>query len=148
MEPERLRCYGTKDKKWFYSGQVAYSFNKREYVLWEFPKHYIAFKYTYDVMSPMDKYLATDKDNLFVGWKWTTVDQMSYMRDATLTYELETNTGFSVQAMARHRTTSLRATAILEEQRRDTRDNGTKKKYVGARHHHHRAGCDFALRSR
>ena len=51
----------------------------------------------------MDKYLATDKDNLFVGWKWTTVDQMSYMRDATLTYELETNTGFSVQAMARHR---------------------------------------------
>ena len=91
-------AYGTKDKKWFYSGQVAYSFNKREYVLWEFPKHYI-----YDVMSPMDKYLATDKDNLFVGWKWTTVDQMSYMRDATLTYELETNTGFSVQAMARHR---------------------------------------------
>lgn len=96
-------AYGTKDKKWFYSGQVAYSFNKREYVLWEFLKHYIAFKYTYDVMSPMDKYLATDKDNLFVGWKWTTVDQMSYMRDATLTYELETNTGFSVQAMARHR---------------------------------------------
>lgn len=96
-------AYGTKDKKWFYSGQVAYSFNKREYVLWEFPKHYIAFKYTYDVTSPMDKYLATDKDNLFVGWKWTTVDQMSYMRDATLTYELETNTGFSVQAMARHR---------------------------------------------
>lgn len=96
-------AYGTKDKKWFYSGQVAYSFNKREYVLWEFPKHYIAFKYTYDVMSPMDKYLATDKDNLFVGWKWTTVDQMSYMRDATLMYELETNTGFSVQAMARHR---------------------------------------------
>ena len=82
---------------------TSYSFNKREYVLWEFPKHYIAFKYTYDVMSPMDKYLATDKDNLFVGWKWTTVDQMSYMRDATLTYELETNTGFSVQAMARHR---------------------------------------------
>ena len=96
-------AYGTKDKKWFYSGQAAYSFNKREYVLWEFPKHYIAFKYTYDVMSPMDKYLATDKDNMFVGWKWTTVDQMSYMRDATLTYELETNAGFSVQAMARHR---------------------------------------------
>ncbi len=96
-------AYGTKDKKWFYSGQAAYSFNKRDYVLWEFPKHYLAFQYTYDVMSPMDKYLATDKDNLFVGWKWTTVDQMSYMRDATLTYELETNTGFSVKAMARHR---------------------------------------------
>ena len=96
-------AYGMKDKKWFYSGQAAYSFNKREYVLWEFPKHYLAFKYTYDVMSPMDKYLMTDKDNMFVGWKWTTVDQMSYIRDATLTYELETNSGFSVMAMARHR---------------------------------------------
>ena len=69
-------AYGTKDKKWFYSAQAAYSFNKREYVLWEFPKHYLAFKYTYDVMSPMDKYLMTDKDNMFVGWKWATVDQM------------------------------------------------------------------------
>lgn len=96
-------AYGTRDRKWFYSAQAAYSFNKREYVLWEFPKHYLAFKYTYDVMSPMDKYLATDKDNVFVGWKWTTVDQMSYIRDATLTYELETPIGFSVQAMARLR---------------------------------------------
>ncbi len=96
-------AYGTRDKKWFYSGQVAYSFNKREYVLWEFPKHYLALKYTYDVMSPMDKYLETDKDNVFVGWKWTKVDQMSYMRDATLTYELEMLTGLSVKAMARHR---------------------------------------------
>lgn len=96
-------AYGTKDKKWFYSGEAAYSFNKREYVLWEFPKHYLGFRYTYDVMSPMDKYLDTDKDNMFVGWKWTKVDQMSYVRDATLTYELETNTGFSMKAMARHR---------------------------------------------
>ena len=96
-------AYGTRDKKWFYSGQVAYSFNKREYVLWEFPKHYLAFKYTYDVMSPMDKYLETDKDNVFVGWKWTTVDQMSYIRDATLTYELEMLSGLSIKAMARLR---------------------------------------------
>lgn len=96
-------AYGTKDKKWFYSGELAYSFNKREYVLWEFPKHYISAKYTYDVMSPSDKYLETDKDNMFVGFKWTTVDQMSYIRDASINYELETNSGFSVKAMFRHR---------------------------------------------
>lgn len=96
-------AYGTKDKKWFYKGQAAYSFNKRNYVLWEFPKNYLSFTYSYDVMSPMDKYLETDKDNVFVGWKWTKVDQMSYIRDATFAYELETNAGFSVKAMARHR---------------------------------------------
>ena len=35
--------------------------------------------------------------------KTTTVDQMSYMRDATINYELETLTGFGVKAMLRHR---------------------------------------------
>lgn len=116
-------AYGTRDRKWFYSGQAAYSFNKREYVLWEFPKHYLAFQYTYDVMSPMDKYLATDKDNMFVGWKWTTVDQMSYMRDATLTYELETNAGFSVKAMARHR--NDQPAGVLQYLRNDGATPGT-----------------------
>ena len=94
---------GFKDKRWFYSGQAAYSFMKLDYVLWEFPKHYLAFKYQYDVMNPMDKFLDTDKDNVFVGMKWTKVDQMSYIREASLTYELETNGGFSVKAMARQR---------------------------------------------
>ena len=96
-------AYGFKDKRWFYMGQAAYSFNRREYVLWEFPKHYLSFKYSYDVMNPMDKFLDTDKDNVFVGMKWTKVDQMSYIREASLTYELETNSGFSVKALARRR---------------------------------------------
>ena len=38
----------------------------------------------------MDKFLTTDKDNVFVAWKVTTVDQMSYVRDVELKYELET----------------------------------------------------------
>ena len=96
-------AYGLKAKKWFYYGQAAYSFNERDHVLWEFPKHYISANYTYDVMSPMDKYLDTDKDNMFVGWKWTTVDLMSYIRDASINYELETSSGFSIKAMLRHR---------------------------------------------
>lgn len=96
-------AYGFRDRKWFYQGQAAYSFNKRDYVLWEFPKHYLAFKYQYDVMSPMDKFLDTDKDNVFVGMKWTRVDQMSYIREASLNYELETQSGFSVKAAARNR---------------------------------------------
>lgn len=96
-------AYGIKDKKWFYSGEAAYSFRPRNYVLWEFPKHYLSAKYTYDVMNPMDMYLETDKDNMFVGMKWTTVDQMSYVRDFTLKYELETHSGFSVKAHFRHR---------------------------------------------
>ena len=96
-------AYGFKDHRWKYSGTLTYSFNKRDYVVWEFPKHFISATYGYDVMSPMDKFLFTDKDNVFLSWKTTTVDQMSYMRDATINYELETHTGFGVKAMLRHR---------------------------------------------
>lgn len=96
-------AYGFKDKKWFYQGQLAYSFKKLDYVLWEFPQHYLAFRYSYDVMSPMDRYLATDKDNVFVGWKWTKVDQMSYIRDAELSYVFESNSGLSFKVIGRNR---------------------------------------------
>ncbi len=96
-------AYGLKDKRWKYEATGTYSFNKREYVIWEFPKHFISATYSYDVMSPMDKFLFTDKDNVFVAWKTTTVDQMSYIRDAKINYELETMTGFGVKAMLRHR---------------------------------------------
>ena len=101
---EGYGAYGFKDHKWMYQGKVSYSFLPRQYMLWEFPKHYIQFKYQYDVMSPSDKYLDTDKDNMFVGLRWTVMDQMMYSRNAELTYELETHSGFSVKAQARHRT--------------------------------------------
>ncbi len=96
-------AYGLKDQRWKYEGTATYSFNKREYVVWEFPKHFISATYAYDVMSPMDKFLFTDKDNVFVAFKTTTVDQMSYIRDAKINYELETPTGFGIKAMLRHR---------------------------------------------
>ncbi|EJX07284.1 hypothetical protein EVA_04605 [gut metagenome] len=96
-------AYGLKDHRWKYKGNVTYSFNKRDYVVWEFPKHYISATYSYDVMSPMDKFLFTDKDNMFLAVKTTTVDQMSYIRDASIDYELETVNGFGVKAMLRHR---------------------------------------------
>lgn len=96
-------AYGLKDKKWKYEGNLTYSFRKCDYFPWEFPKHFITASYRYDVMAPMDKFLATDKDNVFVAWKTTTVDQMSYVRDASLKYEMELNSGFSVAASARHR---------------------------------------------
>lgn len=96
-------AYGLKDEKWKYEANATYSFRKCEFFPWEFPKHYLSASYRYDVMAPMDKFLDTDKDNVFVAWKTTTVDQMSYVRDATLKYEMETRSGFSVAAMARHR---------------------------------------------
>lgn len=96
-------AYGLKDHRWKYSGTATYSFKKRENVVWEFPKHFISATYSYDVMSPMDKFLFTDKDNVFLALKATKVDQMSYMRDATINYELENPAGIGMKVMLRHR---------------------------------------------
>lgn len=96
-------AYGLRDKKMKYEGELTYAFEKREFFPWEFPRHNLSLRYRYDVMSPMDKFLATDKDNVFVSWKITTVDQMSYVRDIELKHELETNNGFSVTTILRNR---------------------------------------------
>jgi len=96
-------AYGFRDQKWKYEGEVTYSFDKREFFPWEFPRHNISARYRFDVMSPMDKFLATDKDNVFVAMKVTTVDQMSYVRDIELKHELETMNGLSVTTSLRHR---------------------------------------------
>ena len=86
-------AYGFKDHRSKYMGEVEYSFNKKEYLPREFPKNSITFSYQYDVMSPTDKFLKTDKDNVFVSFKTSTVDQMSYVRNIALKYENETQFG-------------------------------------------------------
>lgn len=88
-------AYGFKDHRSKYKGQVEYSFNKKEYLPREFPKHSITAYYQFDVMSPMDKFLKTDKDNVFVSFKTTTVDQMAYVRNISLKYEYESHVGLS-----------------------------------------------------
>ncbi len=96
-------AYGFKDKKWKYEGEVTYSIRPREFFPWEYPQHYISLGYRYDVMSPMDKFLDTDKDNVFVSLKTSPVDQMSYMRDINLNYKYENYKGLGIELMARHR---------------------------------------------
>ena len=96
-------AYGFKDKKVKYMAKAEYSFDKKKYLAREFPKHSMSVSYQYDVMSPMDKFLSTDKDNVFVSLKASTVDQMSYVRDIKIVYERETLSGFSFKLSADHK---------------------------------------------
>lgn len=95
-------AYGFKDHRSKYMGEVEYSFNKKEYLPREFPKNSITFNYQYDVMSPTDKFLKTDKDNVFVSFKTSTVDQMSYVRNIALKYENETQFGLKTTVEMKH----------------------------------------------
>lgn len=85
---------GWESRKNYYSGSVIWSFNKKEYLPREFPKRTLQFTSTYDVMSPSDKFMHTDKDNVFTAFKWAKVDKMMFYNRQTLTFEREEDWGF------------------------------------------------------
>ena len=89
---------GIDSKKTYYDGQITYSFNKKEYLPREFPKRTITFSSSYDVMAPSDKYMPTDKDNVFTAFKWTTVDKMMFYNRQKLAFEYEQEWGLKTLA--------------------------------------------------
>lgn len=74
-------AYGVQDRKVKGMGEITYSFNKKEYLPREFPVNNLTFSYARDVMSPSDKFLPTDKDNVFVSFKWKEVSHADVLRN-------------------------------------------------------------------
>ena len=85
---------GWDSRKDYYKGELTYSFNKKEYLPREFPKRTLTFTSTYDVCSPSDKFMHTDKDNVFTALKWTKVDKMMFYNRQQLSFEREEEWGF------------------------------------------------------
>ena len=88
---------GWGSKKNYYKTELTYSFNEKEYLPREFPKRNLTFTSTYDVMAPTDKFLSTDKDNVFTAFKWTKVDKMMFYNRQQLTFEREEDFGFTTK---------------------------------------------------
>ena len=87
-------AHGWKSHKDYYRAELTYSFNEKEYLPREFPKRTLMFISTYDVMSPSDKFLTTDKDNVFTSFKWAKVDKMMFYNRQQLEFEREEDFGF------------------------------------------------------
>ena len=94
-------AYGFKDHRWKGMGEVTYSFNKKAYLPREYPVNNLTFTYNRDVMSPSDKFLPTDKDNVFTSFKWTTVDHMMYYENFKLVWDREWANGLRFKAQLR-----------------------------------------------
>lgn len=84
---------GWRSRKNYYKGQFVYSFNRKDYMPWEYPKRTLTFTSTYDVCSPSDKFIPTDKDNVFTSLKWTEVDKMMFYNRQELLFEYEQDWG-------------------------------------------------------
>ena len=104
-------AHGWRSHKNYYKGEVTYSFNKKEYLPREFPKRTLTFSSTYDVCSPSDKFMHTDKDNVFTALKWTKVEKMMFYNRQELTFEREEDWGIKTSLSAK--TEENRATGDL-----------------------------------
>lgn len=94
-------AYGFKDNRWKGLAEVTYSFNKKAYLPREYPVNNLTFSYNRDVMSPSDKFMPTDKDNVFTSFKWTTVDHMLYYENFRLLWDREWANGLRFNAQLR-----------------------------------------------
>lgn len=93
--------YGFGDKRWKGMGELTYSLKAKDYLPREFPKNHITAQFFYDVIAPSDRFIHTDKDNVFTSFKWTKVDHMSYVQRFQLTYDREWESGLSFVANLR-----------------------------------------------
>ena len=93
--------YGFGDKRWKGMAELTYSFNEKDYLPREYPVHNITFTYANDVISPSDKYLPTDKDNVFVALKWAKVKHMNYYERFNLLCDWEWENGLRLNAQLR-----------------------------------------------
>lgn len=89
-------AYGFKDQRWKGLGEVTYSFNKKAYLPREFPVNNLTVSYQDDVVSPSDKFMPTDKDNVFTSLKWTDVNHMMYVKNLKLQYDKEWGNGLRI----------------------------------------------------
>ena len=87
-------AHGWDSKKDYYKAELIYSFNKKDYLPREFPKRTVTFTSTYDVTSPSDKFVHTDKDNVFTAFKWAKVDKMMFYNRQQVAFEWEEEFGF------------------------------------------------------
>jgi len=84
-------AHGFSSHKNYYDAEVIWSLNAKEYLPREFPRRTLSLQSTYDVCSPSDRFVPTDKDNFLVAFKWAEIDKMmTYNRQRFLfDYELE-----------------------------------------------------------
>lgn len=91
-------AYGTKTKNFYGKSEFTYAFNKKAYLTREFPKNNLHVYYWNDIISPFDKFIPTDKDNMFTSLKTNKVDQYMHTKEFKIMYDREWYDGMKLQA--------------------------------------------------
>ena len=92
---------GMVSKENYYDAEVIYTFNKPGYLPREFPKQAITFQTMRDVALPSDKFIQTDKDNMFTSLKVSEINKMFLYNRQSLAFDYEQEWGFKMFAEAK-----------------------------------------------
>ena len=84
---------GMESNQNYYDGQFIYTFNRPGYLPREFPKQAITVESMRDVMLPSDKFIQTDKDNMFTSLKFAEMDKMFLYNRQSVAIDYETEWG-------------------------------------------------------
>lgn len=87
-------AHGFNTKNNYYNGNITYSFNEKAHLPEEFPIRRVTLSSSYDICSPSDKFVHTDKDNVFTALKWSKVQKMMFYNRHKLEFEREEAVGF------------------------------------------------------
>lgn len=86
-------AYGFKSHESYYDAQFTYTFNRPKNLPHEFPKKAISIEVMRDVALPSDKYLQTDKDNVFSSAKINDIDKMFQYCSQAIKFDYEKRNG-------------------------------------------------------
>ncbi len=92
---------GMVSKQNYYDAEVIYTFNKPGYLPREFPKQAITFQSMRDVALPSDKFIQTDKDNMFTSFKVSEINKMFLYNRQSVSFDYEQEWGFKMFAEAK-----------------------------------------------
>lgn len=94
-------AHGIKSNNTFYNADLTYSFNKKKHLPHEFPKRNLVFNSSNDNCSPSDKFMSTDKDNIFTALKWGEANKIMGYNRQRLSFEYEWENGLRLLTSAK-----------------------------------------------
>lgn len=84
---------GWRSSNDYYQAKLTYSLTPKTYLAEEFPMRSISVESSYDVSSPSDRFLAIDKDNVFMAMRWSERKRQVFTHRQQLTLDREERCG-------------------------------------------------------
>lgn len=91
-------AHGWGSHRNYYDAEMTYSLNAKKYLPHEFPRRTLTLQTTQDICSPGDRFMESNKDNIFVALKWAETNKMMSYNRQQATFEFETDWGLKLVA--------------------------------------------------